>query len=146
MIENILLSISGSKGQNHQSILGNIPAYIAINNFDSTYFTFQSKHILQDDLYYKPSTEQHETADKSIPNCAVALFRDDISTAVKLCDTLLMPNSQNSAIEYMEDNLVLLQNIDSYLIADYYGNLQSQSANCSICLKVVPCASKIQSG
>jgi hypothetical protein len=145
-IEKIPLPISGSKGQNHQSILGNIPAYIAINDFDSTYFTFQSKPILQDDRYYNPSTEQHQTADKSIPTCALELFRDNISNAVKLCDTLLQPNLQPSAIKYMGDNLALLQNIDNYSITDYYGNIQSQPANCSICLKTVPCASKIQSG
>jgi hypothetical protein len=97
-IEKIPLPISGSKGQNHQSILGNIPAYIAINDFDSTYFTFQSKPILQDDRYYNPSTEQHQTADKSIPTCALELFRDNISNAVKLCDTA--SSAQFAAFSY----------------------------------------------
>lgn len=144
-IDPIALPVASTKGQTHQSTLEQLPQFLALNDIDDFFLTFQSMPYLQDKFYYQLSSDQHKTVNKTIPTCLYALLTDDVTSATKLCQTFLKPGAPKPNIKYVGDNLVLFQSTDSYSITDKTGNITNAQTNCTHCLKTVPCGSIITS-
>jgi hypothetical protein len=61
----------------HSTIIGDQPRYIAVNDEDDIYLTFNGQPTLKDDKFCFLGQEQHTILSKSNPTCVMALFDDE---------------------------------------------------------------------
>jgi hypothetical protein len=132
-------------GQDHASILGDLPLYIAISDADDMYLTITERPSLQKDKFYFLGLDQHTIVPKHTLTCVMALFQDDLINTAKLCATFLRPFSKKPRMRHLGASLLLLHNIDSYQVADSYNNTWTETTNCTVCIKTIPCGAKVQS-
>jgi hypothetical protein len=136
----------GVPNQGHSTILQDLPQFIAINDFDPEYLIFHRRPELQKDKYYFMEHQEHEILSKQFPTCVTALFHDKLSVIKRMCETYLQPYSDKPAMRYVGANLILLRNIPTYQIITGVNRSLTVATNCTACLKIVQCSSKVQAG
>jgi hypothetical protein len=134
----------GIPGQDHTTVLEDLPEYIAINDYDPEYLIFYRRPELQKDKYYFMETQEHEILSKQFPTCVTALFHDKLSMIKRLCETYLQPYSDKPVMRYVGANLILFRNIPTYQVITGFNKSLTVMTNCTACLKTAPCGSKIQ--
>jgi hypothetical protein len=63
-------------GQDHSTFVNNLPEYVAINDYDNEYITFQQQPMLLKDRFYFLDNQQHKVLSKQYPTCLTALFHN----------------------------------------------------------------------
>jgi hypothetical protein len=131
-------------GQDQQStIIGDQPRYIAVNDEDDIYLTFNEKPMLKDDKFYFLGHEQHTILSKSNPTCVMALFDDELYAFNKWCTTFLRPYAQPPLAVQLGDNLMFFQNLKSYTVTESNGREHEIKLQCSSCMQQMRCNTKI---
>jgi hypothetical protein len=134
----------GVPNQAHDTIIQNLPNYVALNQDDDEYLTFEQMPRLYKNLYYNLDDQEHSMFSKESPSCLMALFHDQPSQITKLCDSFLQPFSAVPIMRHVGANLVLFKNIESYQVFTSTTESVVMQTNCTACLKKLPCPSKVR--
>jgi uncharacterized protein YhbP (UPF0306 family) len=127
----------------HSTILAEQPSYIALNDEDDIYLTFQEKPTLKDDKFYFLGQEQHIILSKSNPTCILSLFDDEPVAFNEKCTTYLRPYVQPPFAMQLGENLMFFQNLKAYTVTESNGREHEIQLQCSSCTKQMRCNTKI---
>jgi hypothetical protein len=127
----------------HSTILAEQPSYIALNDEDDIYMTFQEKPTLKDDKFYFLGQEQHIILSKSNPTCILSLFDDEPVAFNEKCTTYLRPYVQPPFAMQLGENLMFFQNLKAYTVTESNGREHEIQLQCSSCTKQMRCNTKI---
>lgn len=129
----------------HDIELQAIPRYVLINDAENLYLTFKNKPTLINNLYYDMQLQEHSIHSKSEPTCVLALLIDDVVLIKEKCRSFLKHAKQESSIKNLGKNMVLFNNITSFiLITDDTVNVVE--SECEYCIKTLPCDTQLQAG
>jgi hypothetical protein len=73
----------GVPNQAHDTIIQNLPNYVALNQDDDEYLIFEQMPRLYKNLYYNLDDQEHSMFSKESPSCLMALFHDQPSQITK---------------------------------------------------------------
>jgi hypothetical protein len=127
----------------HSIILGEQPRYIAVNDEDDIYLTFNERPAMQDDKFYFLGQEQHIILSKTNPTCVLSLFDDEPSAFNQRCATYLRPYAQPPLAMQLGGNLMFFQNLKAYTVTESNGREHEIKLQCSSCTKQMRCNTKI---
>jgi hypothetical protein len=128
----------------HSTRLNNVPAYIAINDWDNTFLTFESAPTLEDNIFYDLKKGQHRIISKEVDNCVWGLLIDDLEMIHKTCETIFKPSALTPFMYHMENQYVVLSHITQYSLKRNANDTQRMDSNCTWCIQQFPCNSIIQ--
>jgi hypothetical protein len=138
-----LVTFSIQVDSEHTSTLSRQPQYIAINDVDEMYLTFDDTPTLQDDKFYFMGHDQHVLWPKSTPTCILALFQDDLPTARSLCQTLFEPFNQKPTAVHLGGDMFLFQNLLKIQLISVEGATHDVILNSAPRSMYIPCNNKI---
>jgi hypothetical protein len=138
-----LVTFSIQVDSEHTTTLSRQPQYIAINDIDEMYLTFDDTPTLQDDKFYFMGHGQHVLWPKSTPTCILALFQDDLSTARSLCQTLFEPFNQKPTAVHLGGDMFLFQNLHKIQLTSVGGTTHEVILNSAPRSTYIPCNNKI---
>jgi adenylate cyclase class IV len=127
----------------HSTILGEQPRYIAVNDEDDIYLTFNERPMIKDDKFYFLGQEQHKILSKSNPTCVLALFDDEPYAFNEKCATYLRPYTQPPLAMQLGENLMFFQNLKAYTVTASNGREHEIQLQCPSCTKQMRCNTKI---
>jgi hypothetical protein len=127
----------------HTLTLSRQPQYIAINEEDEMYLTFDETPTFLDDKFHFTGHGQHVLWPKSTPTCILALFQDDLPTARSLCQTLFEPFNQKPTAVHLGGNLFLFENLPKIQLTSVQETTNEVTLDSAPKSMYVPCNHKI---
>jgi hypothetical protein len=127
----------------HSTIIGDQPLYIAINDEDDIYLTFNERPTLKDDKFYFLGHEQHGILPKSQKTCVMALFEDEPYAFNTGCKMFLRPYAQQPLALQLGESSMLFKNLNSYTVIESDGTEKEIKLQCSSCTQQMRCNTKI---
>jgi hypothetical protein len=140
-----LVTFSIRVDSEHTSTLSRHPKYIAINDDDEMYLTFDETPTLQDDKFYFMGHGQHVLWPKSTPTCILAPFQDDLPTARSLCETLFEPFNQKPTAVHLGGDKFLFQNLPKIQLTSVEGATNEVILDSAPRSLYIPCNNNITS-
>ena len=136
-------------GSTHTTSIAKLPRFIAINDIDKTFLSFNERPHLQFNKYYNMRQNQHFLHGRDEVSCLTALLYDNVPFMHNLCETLIQPFTYEPFIRHLARNFVIMQDIDRLVLESTPSALQQTSRdvfpNCtSLCVQQYPCDSIIR--
>jgi hypothetical protein len=138
-----LVTFSIRVDSEHTSTLSRQPQYIAINDVDEMYLTFDDTPTLQDNKFYFMGYDQHVLWPKSTPSYVLVLYQDDLPTARSLCQTLFEPFNQKPAAVHLGGDMFLFQNLPKIQLTSVEGATKEVIMDSASRSLYIPCNNKI---
>jgi hypothetical protein len=129
-----------SSESSHTTQLTQLPAYIAFNDVDDWYLTFDERpHLDRDFLYHADSTMQ-PFLHKGYRSCIFSLINDDFAGIKELCNHSLILYSNKPRVWVLSPSTLLLFSIPKYSLHCLNGTVRESLPGCLSCKVNIPCS------